>query len=221
MDNIVEMRGISLFFQTKYQRVEVLNDLNLSFRKGEMTVLLGPSGTGKTSILNLIAGFIKPAAGVILFNGEENIAGFNENRICDYRNKNIGYVFQFFNLIQQFNVRENIAIPLLLSGVSDLEQRERIDEMLEKVGLGHRARHYPYQLSGGEQQRVAIARALVNNPLLLLADEPTGNLDKKTGEVIIDLLYNIHSDGRTVIIASHDERIAKESGTLINMETLN
>lgn len=186
-----------------------------------MTVLLGPSGTGKTSILNLIAGFIKPAAGVILFNGEENIAGFNENRICDYRNKNIGYVFQFFNLIQQFNVRENIAIPLLLSGVSDLEQRERIDEMLEKVGLGHRARHYPYQLSGGEQQRVAIARALVNNPLLLLADEPTGNLDKKTGEVIIDLLYNIHSDGRTVIIASHDERIAKESGTLINMETLN
>ena len=93
--------------------------------------------------------------------------------------------------------------------------------MLEKVGLGHRARHYPYQLSGGEQQRVAIARALVNNPLLLLADEPTGNLDKKTGEVIIDLLYNIHSDGRTVIIASHDERIAKESGTLINMETLN
>lgn len=221
MDNIVEMRGISLFFQTKYQRFEVLNDLNLSFRKGEMTVLLGPSGTGKTSILNLIAGFIKPAAGVILFNGEENIAGFNENRICDYRNKNIGYVFQFFNLIQQFNVRENIAIPLLLSGVSDLEQRERIDEMLEKVGLGHRARHYPYQLSGGEQQRVAIARALVNNPLLLLADEPTGNLDKKTGEVIIDLLYNIHSDGRTVIIASHDERIAKESGTLINMETLN
>lgn len=208
METIIKLEDICLSYKTKFERVDVLNNLNIEFNKNEFAIVVGPSGIGKSSLLNLISGFLKPNRGRVLVMGED-ISRFNEKEICYFRNKKIGYVFQFFNLIQQFNVRENIEVPLILSGNDKKEIQIRVEELLDLVGLKNRAKHYPEELSGGEQQRVAIARALANNPDIILADEPTGNLDKKNSEKILELFKQIHEDGKTIIMVTHDMSICK------------
>lgn len=219
MKEIITFDRVSMSYQTKYQRVDLFNNLSLSFEQGEFAVILGPSGSGKTTLLNLIAGFVKPNSGEILVNGQD-IAKLSEMEVCRYRNAHLGFIFQFFNLIYSLNAEENVLVPLLLSGVNKNEAEQRASELLERVGMLQRKRHYPSELSGGEQQRVAIARALANSPEIILADEPTGNLDKKTGETILELLCEIHQEGKTLIVVTHDTRIAKLATRVYDMEKL-
>lgn len=206
-------------YQARHQRVDLFSGLNLNIQKGELTLLLGPSGSGKTTLLNLIAGFVKPTSGAILVNGH-NIAQYGDFEVCRYRNRYIGYVFQFFNLIYAFNAADNVLVPLLLAGENKGRAEQRVTELLEQVGMNHRRKHYPWELSGGEQQRVAIARALANSPEIILADEPTGNLDRKTGEAVLELLYKIHQSGTTVILATHDHRMVSRASSVYDMEAL-
>lgn len=216
---IIRLQEVSFSYSTAHQRIDLFEALNLSFKSGEITALWGPSGSGKTTLLNIIAGFLKLKTGNVIFNSN-NISEFSEGQLCTYRNKNIGFVFQFFNLIQQLTVEENIAVPLMLSGVKTADWKERVGELIQKVGLDQRGRHYPYQLSGGEQQRVAIARALANNPRIILADEPTGNLDKKNRSAIVTLINEMRDDGRAIIIASHDEQFSRIADKVIDLEQL-
>lgn len=216
MKEIIKLKDITLSYHTPHNRVDVLNEENLIIKEGEFTVIYGPSGSGKTTILNLIAGFIKPNAGEVKIENQ-NIASFSEKEICKYRNKKIGYIFQFFNLLQNFTSEENVSVPLLLSGITKEDIDKKVHTLLEKVKMGHRKKHYPMELSGGEQQRVAIARALANNPSIILADEPTGNLDEKTGETILKLLSDIHAEGKTLVVVTHDRRIAKYATRIIEM----
>ena len=216
MKEIIKLKDITLSYHTPHNRVDVLNEANLIIKEGEFTVIFGPSGSGKTTILNLIAGFIKPNAGEVKIENQ-NIASFSEKEICKYRNKKIGYIFQFFNLLQNFTSEENVSVPLLLSGMTKEDIDKKVHTLLEKVKMGHRKKHYPMELSGGEQQRVAIARAIANNPSIILADEPTGNLDEKTGETILKLLSDIHSEGKTLVVVTHDRRIANYATRIIEM----
>jgi putative ABC transport system ATP-binding protein len=216
---IIRLQEVSFSYSTAHQRIDLFEALNLSFKSGEITALWGPSGSGKTTLLNIIAGFLKLKTGNVIFNSN-NISEFSEGELCTYRNKNIGFVFQFFNLIQQLTVEENIAVPLMLSGVKTADWKERVGELIQKVGLDRRGRHYPYQLSGGEQQRVAIARALANNPRIILADEPTGNLDKKNRSAIVTLINEMRDEGRAIIIASHDEQFARIADKVVDLEQL-
>ena len=219
MNEMINIQNITMSYQGQHQRVDLLNDTNLIINKGEFVVIFGPSGSGKTTILNLIAGFVKPNVGEVKV-GNKNIASFNEKEMCKYRNEEIGYIFQFFNLLQNFTSEENVSVPLLLSGMSKEDMNRKVNTLLEKVGVGQRKKHYPMEMSGGEQQRVAIARALANNPSIILADEPTGNLDEKTGETILDLLSDIHKEGKTLVIVTHDRRIAERATRIIEMSEL-
>jgi len=220
MEISIQLSQVTKSFKTKYQRVDLFKGLNLDIQKGEFVVILGPSGSGKTTLLYLMAGFIKPDSGSIVVDGQE-IAKLNENEICRYRNQKIGFIFQFFNLIHSFNAKDNVLVPLLLAGVDKHKAEQRANELLEQVGMSHRKNHYPWELSGGEQQRVAIARALANSPSIILADEPTGNLDQKTGETILELLSDIHhKEGKTIVVATHDMKIMKRATRIYDMETL-
>lgn len=219
MKEIIKFNHVDMSYQTKYQKVELFQDLNLSFNKGEYVIILGPSGSGKTTILNLIAGFVKLNSGEILVK-DRNISDLTEREICNYRNLNIGVVFQFYNLIYSLNTEENILVPLLLAGMEKKDADCRVNELLTKVGLTNRRNHYPSELSGGEQQRIAIARALANNPEIILADEPTGNLDKKTGDTILNLLDEINQEGKTIIMVTHDMSVVNRATRVINMDEL-
>lgn len=218
--SFIEFKNISLTFQTKVQRIPIFNDLNLEIEKGEFLIIAGPSGKGKSTLLNLVSGFIKPTSGEIWVDGK-NLNKMNDTQVCTYRNKRIGYIFQAFNLIQQFNVSDNVAVPLLLSGMKKNEVNKRVDELLDIVGMTNRKLEYPRTLSGGEQQRVAFARALANNPDIILADEPTGNLDTKNGEIIVNLLHEVNkNNGATVLCVSHDERIIETGQRTIRIEDI-
>lgn len=217
--DIIRLQEVSFSYSTAHQRIDLFEALNLSFKSGEITALWGPSGSGKTTLLNIIAGFLRLKKGNVIFN-TDNISEYSEGELCTYRNKNIGFVFQFFNLIQQLTVEENIAVPLMLSGVKTADWKERVGGLIQKVGLDQRGRHYPYQLSGGEQQRVAIARALANNPRIILADEPTGNLDKKNRSAIVTLINEMRDEGRAIIIASHDEQFTRIADKVVDLEQL-
>lgn len=219
MRAMVNFQNICLSYNTKHQRVDLLNDVNLTINEGEFVVIFGPSGSGKTTLLNLIAGFVKPSAGEVKIE-EQNIATYNEKEICMYRNVKIGYIFQFFNLLQNFTSEENVSVPLVLSGLPKGDVNRKVHQLLEKVQVAHRKKHYPAEMSGGEQQRVAIARALANNPSIILADEPTGNLDEKTGETILNLLSDIHKEGKTLVVVTHDRRIADQATRVIEMGDL-
>jgi len=189
--------------------VQVLDDVSLDILAGDFAVLMGASGSGKSTLLNLIGAVDKPTAGRIFLDDTETSL-LDERRLTMLRRTSIGYVFQFFNLIPTLNVRENVGFPLSLIGLSRGEARTRVDEVLDEVGLSHRAAHYPNELSGGEMQRVAIGRAIVHRPPLILADEPTGNLDSRNGEMILDLLRDVHAARRpTVIMATHSDRAAE------------
>jgi putative ABC transport system ATP-binding protein len=188
--------------------VQVLDDVSLEIASGDFTVLMGASGSGKSTLLNLMGAVDKPTSGRMLLDDVETSA-LNESHLTMLRRTSIGYIFQFFNLIPTLNVFENVAFPLSLANVPRSDVKSRVAEVLAEVGLEHRANHFPNELSGGEMQRVAIARAVIHRPPLILADEPTGNLDSKNGEMILDLIRGIHQSRRpTIVMATHSERAA-------------
>jgi len=198
------------------QEVRALNGVSLSIEAGEFVAVMGPSGSGKSTLLTLLGGLDRPTSGHILVNGE-NIAGFDQDALCRYRQKRVGFVFQQFNLLATMTAIENVEFPLIFAGVDLRERRQRAEDTLTRVGLGPRMQHRPIELSGGEQQRVAIARALVNDPDLLLADEPTGNLDTRTGGEVMDALKAVNANGKTIVMVTHDERIAAHAHRTIRM----
>ncbi len=218
--DFIELQNVDLTFKTKVQLIPIFKGLNLNIAKGTFSVIVGPSGRGKSTLLNLVSGLVKPNSGTI-FVDSIDIGTIPEKALCDFRNKEIGYMFQNFNLIQQFNVRENVAVPLLLSGMHRKAAYEKAEQLLEQVGLADRKLEYPRTLSGGEQQRVAFARAVSNQPKIILADEPTANLDTKNGTKLIAMLHTLCKEqGLTILCVSHDERILEQGDQVISIEEL-
>jgi putative ABC transport system ATP-binding protein len=212
-------------YQTGDAKIEVLKNVNLKVGKGEFTVLSGPSGSGKTTLLNIVSSIDKPTSGKVVVFGED-LSVKDEDFLANFRCHNVGFVFQSYNLVSTLTVAENIAFPMEWIQKPENQITKRVEELLEIVGLQHRAEHFPFQLSGGEQQRVAFARALANDPPLLLVDEPTGNLDAKTSLKIVQILQKLKADGKTVIVATHDEQIFQlarqkvylEDGRLVSLD---
>lgn len=205
----IQLNKLTKSYQEGDKTRAVLDEMNLSVKEGELIVLLGRSGSGKSTLLNLVSGIDKPDSGEVVIGGTD-LSKLNEKDRTLFRRKNIGFVFQSFNLISTLTAYENVLLPLKLKGVKDDETLGKAQQFLDEVGLGDRGDSYPDRLSGGEQQRVAIARALAHEPMLILADEPTGNLDYETGKTILDILNNlVRKNGRTIILATHDRDICK------------
>lgn len=219
MNSVITLKNVNLSYQTKYQKLDILKGLNMEIANNEYVVIMGKSGTGKSTILNLISGFLSANNGNVIVNGKD-ISNLTEKEICEFRNKTIGYVFQSFNLIYQFTVLENIMVPMLIAGTKKAEAKERARGLLKKVMLENRGNHFPNQLSGGEQQRVGIARALANNPDIVIGDEPTGNLDEATSKCILDIFDEIHKDGKTIVLVTHDEDVAKRATRVVKMSDI-
>ncbi|RYF83191.1 MAG: ABC transporter ATP-binding protein [Chitinophagaceae bacterium] len=196
--------------------IEVLKGISLSIQKAEYVALMGPSGSGKSTLMNIIGCLDSPTAGDYLLAGQ-SVSGMSDDQLADVRNKEIGFVFQQFNLLPRLTALENVALPLVYAGVSKKERTKRAEEVLAMVNLTDRSHHKPAELSGGQNQRVAIARALVNNPSLILADEPTGNLDSKTSHEIMDIFGQIHAAGNTVVLVTHEEDIAAHAKRIIRL----
>ena len=197
--------------------VHVLDDISLEIASGDFAVLMGASGSGKSTLLNLIGAVDRPTRGRV-FLGDAETSSLDESRLTMLRRNSIGFIFQFFNLIPTLNVSENVAFPLSLAKKPKVEIAQRVDEVLRNVGLAHRAKHYPNELSGGEMQRVAIGRAVVHRPRLILADEPTGNLDSKNGATILDLIRDVHQKYRpTIVLATHSDRAAAYGDSIIHV----
>lgn len=208
MNPIVEIENLSKHYWKGDQIVPVLTDINLVIREGDFLALMGPSGSGKSTLLNLIAGLDRPSSGALRVGGI-NIAELPESSLTDWRSAHVGFIFQFYNLMPVLTASENVELPLLLTGLSKRERREHVELVLELVGLEDRSDHYPFQLSGGQQQRVAIARALVVDPTLIVADEPTGDLDRASAEEVLELMERLNrSLGKTIIMVTHDQRAA-------------
>ena len=194
----------------------VIDDLTMDIAAGEFLAILGPSGCGKSTMLNILGLLDDPDNGSFLFNNIE-VANFNERKRADLRKHNIGFVFQSFNLIDELTVFENVELPLIYTGVKSGDRKKRVEDVLDKMQIMHRRNHYPQQLSGGQQQRVAVARAVVNNPKLILADEPTGNLDSSNGNEVMTLLTDLNEQGTTIIMVTHSEHDARYSHRIIRM----
>lgn len=198
--------------------IPVLQDLNLDIPAGQFVALMGPSGSGKTTLLNLIAGIDKPTSGTLAVAGEE-IGRLNESQMAQWRARHIGFIFQLYNLMPVLTAFENVELPLLLTHLSRKERRQHVETALSIVGLGDRMKHYPRQLSGGQEQRVAIARAIVSDPTLLLADEPTGDLDKNSAEEIMTLLVRLNKEfSKTIVMVTHDPRAAEKAGVIRHLD---
>jgi len=214
---LIEINNVSKTYKMGGQRVNALKEVTLSIKEGDYTAVTGPSGSGKSTLLFTIGGLLTPTVGDVIVNGS-NVYQLKLHERAKFRRENIGFIFQTFELLPYLTALENVMLPLSIAGLSSYEQRERSLEALEKVGLGYRASHKPSELSGGEQQRVAVARGIVNDPNTLLADEPTGNLDQKTGDEIIRLLRELNEiDGQTILLVTHDEKKAKLSDRAISM----
>ena len=212
------IKAISLtkVFRTESVETTALNGINLEINEGEFLAIMGPSGCGKSTLLNLLGLLDNPTDGELWFLGQE-VSQYTENSRTDLRNGNIGFVFQSFNLIDELTVFENVELPLLYAGVSVKERVERVNAALDRMQIAHRSEHFPQQLSGGQQQRVAIARAIVTNPHIVLADEPTGNLDSVNGNDVMNLLTELNRKGTTVVMVTHSEENARMAGRLIRM----
>ena len=218
MEPLVKVNGVHKYFTRGSERIDVLKGVNLEIPKGDFLALMGPSGSGKTSLLNLMGGLDQPSAGSIEVGGT-NIAGLSGSMLSKWRAYNIGFVFQLYNLLPVLTAERNVDLPLLLTKLSKAERKKRVDIALRVVGLADRAKHYPRQLSGGQEQRVGIARAIVTDPTLLLADEPTGDLDRKSGDEILDLLQALNRDhGKTIVMVTHDPRAAERARRTLHLE---
>ena len=218
MTALIRISHLSKGYVRGGQAIPVLLDIDLVVARGEFIALMGPSGSGKSTLLNLIAGIDKPSAGTIAIDGVD-IAGLSEGALADWRAANVGFIFQFYNLLPVLSAFDNVELPLLLTGLSSRERHDRVAAMLDLVGLTDRADHYPSELSGGQQQRVAIARALVTDPVLIVADEPTGDLDRTTGEEVLSLLDQlVHELGKTIVMVTHDPKAAARAGRMVHLE---
>lgn len=213
---MIELKSVSKVFQTKDIETRALDDICLKINSSEFVSIMGPSGCGKSTLLNLIGLLDQPTAGTILIH-DTDVSGMSDREAARFRNKSLGFVFQNFHLIPSLNVMDNVELPLLYGRVAAVERKERVKEVLNMVGLSHRMKHFPSQLSGGQCQRVAIARAIVGHPEIILADEPTGNLDSRMGEEIMDILLELNELGVTVVMVTHDEHIASKTGRIVRL----
>jgi putative ABC transport system ATP-binding protein len=213
---MIEMHGLTKVFRTSNVETTALSNINVEINAGEFIAIMGPSGCGKSTLLNVMGMLDTPSDGRYAFLGED-VSNYSENRLADIRKFNIGFIFQSFNLVDELTVAENVELPLLYQKVDAKERKERVQSLLERVGIAHRADHRPQQLSGGQQQRVAVTRAVVTNPKLILADEPTGNLDTTNGEEVLDLLNKLNGEGTTIVMVTHDPGHADHASRVVQM----
>jgi putative ABC transport system ATP-binding protein len=213
---MLQMRALSRVYRTDAIETTALDAIDLDIMPGEFVAIMGPSGCGKSTLLNLMGMLDSPSSGSYVFDGQE-VAGLNEAKLADVRKASIGFIFQSFNLVDELSVRENIELALLYHSVSASERKRRTEEVMDRVGIGHRARHFPSQLSGGQQQRVAVARALVAEPKLILADEPTGNLDTNHGEEVMRMLQTLNAQGSTIVMVTHSPSHADYASRIVSM----
>ena len=217
MSKVIEITNIKRDFPLGSEVVKVLKGINLTIDRGEYVAFMGPSGSGKSTLMNLLGCLDTPTSGKYILNGKD-VSQMTDDELADIRNREIGFVFQTFNLLPRTTALDNVALPMVYAGASKTDRDKRASDVLKNVGLGDRMDHKPNQLSGGQRQRVAVARALVNNPSIILADEPTGNLDSKTSVEIMHLFDEIHASGNTVILVTHEEDIAEHAHRIIRLK---
>ncbi len=215
-DAVIHIQGITKVYQMGTEEIHALRGVTIDIGNNEYVAIMGPSGSGKSTLMNMLGCLDTPSAGVYMFNGND-VSRMNDNELAAIRNKEIGFVFQTFNLLPRSSAQHNVELPLVYAGVSASERKRRAKESLEHVGLGDRVHHKPNELSGGQRQRVAIARALVTNPSIILADEPTGNLDSRTGEEIMQLFESLYRQGNTIIVVTHEEDIAQHARRIVRL----
>lgn len=215
-NTVLELKNVSKIYKMGDQEVKALNDVSIKIDEGEFVSITGPSGSGKSTLMHLIGLLDNPTSGSVLLD-EVNVENYTEEELAKVRNKKLGFIFQQFNLLSRTSALENVYLPLIYNSATEEEMTQRAKQVLEMVGLGERLDHHPNQLSGGQQQRVAIARALVNNPRIILADEPTGNLDTKSGAEVIKIIKNLNSEGKTIVMVTHDMNVAKIAKRIIKI----
>ena len=213
---MIKIENIKKVFRTEDVETWALREVSLEVKAGEFVAIMGPSGCGKSTLLNILGLLSSPSEGTYMLDGKD-VSTLSESDRIKLRKGALGFVFQSFNLIDELNVSENIELPLLYMGVSAKERKEAVKAVIDRVAMGHRAKHYPAQLSGGQQQRVAIARAVISNPKLILADEPTGNLDSKNGKEVMELLKELHREGTTIVMVTHSQRDASYADRVVNL----
>ena len=213
---MIKTQDLTRTFVTDEMETAALRNIKLDIEKGEFVAIMGPSGCGKSTLLNILGLIDRPSSGSYTFNGISSDA-FSEKKMTRLRRGNMGFIFQNYNLVEELNIVENVELPLIFEGKKRKERRQRVNEILDRLKISHRARHYPRQLSGGQQQRVAFARAIVNQPLLLLADEPTGNLDSKNGSLMMDLLTEHMHSGGTIVMVTHSSKDASYAHRIVKM----
>ncbi len=214
---VIELKDIQRHFKMGNEVVKALRGINLNINRGEYVALMGPSGSGKSTLMNIIGALDTPTSGKYRLNGQE-VEKLSDNELAKIRNKEIGFVFQTFNLLPRTTALDNVALPLVYAGKSKNQRTKRAKEVLKTVGLADRMTHKPNELSGGQRQRVAVARALVNNPSIILADEPTGNLDSKTSDEIMELFDDLHRKGHTIVLVTHEEDIAEHAKRIVRLK---
>ncbi|MCZ6694012.1 MAG: ABC transporter ATP-binding protein [Bacteroidetes bacterium] len=216
MNHLIQITEISKIYRMGAETIDALQSITLQIQKGEYIAFMGPSGSGKSTLMNIIGCLDRPTSGNYILNGQD-VSNLNENELADIRNKEIGFVFQTFNLLPRSSSLDNVALPLVYAGIGKSQRDKKAMASLESMGLGDRALHKPNELSGGQQQRVAIARALVNDPAIILADEPTGNLDSKTSFGIMELFQELHQKGNTIIVVTHENDIAHFAQRIVHL----
>lgn len=215
-DSLISLDNLTRVFRTEQLETTALNAINLSIQAGDFVAIMGPSGCGKSTLLSILGMLDSPTTGAYQFKGND-IAAYNERKLADLRKSELGFVFQSFNLIDELSVRENVELPLQYLGMAKQARRERAEAILKRMNIDHRSEHRPIQLSGGQQQRVAVARALVINPAVILADEPTGNLDSKNSDDVMQLLRQLNKEGTTIVMVTHSEHEARYASRIVRM----
>ncbi len=213
---VIDIDSLTKIYQTGKTEFKALNNVKLKIRKGDFVCIMGPSGSGKSTLMNIIGCLDRPTSGTVIIDGE-NISSVNDNQLAEIRSRKVGFIFQKFNLMPTLTALKNIALPMVFIGQTKASREQRAADLLAKVGLANWATHKPAELSGGQQQRIAIARALCNNPSIILADEPTGNLDTKTGEQIMELLVSLNREGKTILLVTHAIALKRFSNRVVNM----